>query len=136
MIPVRLLVIGPLSVIEIRLLPHIDVIALSSRVILVCLRVNTDSCIQLIVYVVGLPRNRIGQYFICFLNLLEVNLSLLLLFVRLLKLKVRMVLLGHLVIGQLDLLLIRVACDLQNLVKSLLFFPHVENEALEGPTLG
>ena len=88
--------------IEVCLLPNVDVIALGGSVF-VGARIYRLAHIQLIIDIVRLPRHRIGQDLIRFLYLFEVHLSLGFFAVREIELEVRMVLLRQLKVGHFDL---------------------------------
>ena len=114
-IVVGLLVAGPLRMVPISLLAHMNVAVLGRRV-LICGRVPGLSRVQLVIDVVGLARDRIGQDFVGLLDPLELHLGLLLGLLGLVMLEVGMVLFGELVIAQLYVFLVAVRPDLKSLI--------------------
>lgn len=99
MVPVGLLVVRPFRVVKVSLLANVYVIAaLTSRGILICLGVDRDACVELIINVISLTGDRIGKDLIRLRDFLEVPLSLVLGFLGLIELEIRMVLLGHFVV--------------------------------------
>ena len=132
-VPLRLLVVRPFCVIEVRLSPHLEVVALSCGV-LIGLRIYWHALINRIINIIGLARYGIRKNFVCLMDFFELSFRCFLGYVRLVELEVWVILFSHFVIRKFDFFLRATRFDTEGLIQSLLFFSHVEYQPLETST--
>ena len=127
-VPARLLVPGPLCVIEVCLRLWLKIVTLGQWV-LICWCIKCLSLVYLVFNIVGLSRDWIRKHFIGFDNFLEVFFGRGFPCLCCLMLKVRMEKFSFLVVGEFDSFLSDCGFYFKDLVKSLFFFAYVEDEA-------
>ena len=127
-VPARLLVPGPLCVIEVCLCLWLKIVTLGQWV-LICWCIKCLSLVYLVFNIIGLSGDWIRKHFIGFDNFLEMFFSRGFPCLRCLMLKVRMEKFRFLVVGEFDSFLSDCGFYFKDLVKSLFFFAYVEDEA-------
>ena len=99
--PLRLLITSPLRMIEVLLSAWLIILPLSGSVLIYRLLPSPIILINAILDVIRLSTDRIREHLICLVYFLE-HLCGLLLVLTLARVEVRMILLGHLVVGEFD----------------------------------
>lgn len=131
MIPVRLLVAGPFGVVEVGLLLGLEVATLS-RCILIYRLIKAflpiTAIVEIVLNIIGLPSNGIGQHLVSLLDFLEHvrGLVSLLLGHALPLEEIRVVLLRHLVVRLFNVLLLRAWLHHQDRVQVLFLLLEME----------